>query len=81
VEFGQVASIASGKPVRPSQQTISTSLIPRLASSAHTPAQNLAPSAVWTQIPSTCSGAVHIHSDGDVGGLVAHLSAIFDLDY
>src|SRR5438309_7565734 len=51
---GQVASIASGNPVRPSQQTISTSRTPRLRSSAQTPAQNLAPSVGCTQIPSTC---------------------------
>ena len=38
------------KPVSPSQRTISTSRTPRLASSAQTPAQNLAPSWVWIQI-------------------------------
>src|SRR4029453_3378042 len=54
VAKGQVAAMASGKPVRPSQQTMSTSRIPRLASSAQTPAQNLAPSVASTQIPSTC---------------------------
>ena len=54
VVCGQVASTASGKPVSPSQQTISTSRTPRLRSSAHTPAQNFAPSVAWTQIPSTC---------------------------
>ena len=54
VAWGQVASIASGSPVSPSQHTISTSLIPRLASSAHTWAQNLAPSLAWTQMPRTC---------------------------
>src|SRR5215203_800892 len=51
---GQVASIASGNPVSPSQQAINTSWTPRLRSSANTPAQNFAPSAVCTQIPSTC---------------------------
>jgi hypothetical protein len=54
VACGQVASIASGNPVSPSQQTISTSRTPRLRSSAHTPAQNFAPSAACTQMPSTC---------------------------
>jgi hypothetical protein len=43
VECSQVVSIASGKPVSPSQQTISTSLMPRLASSTHTPAHTLRP--------------------------------------
>lgn len=51
---GQVASIASGSPVSPSQQAISTSRTPRLRSSASTPAQNFAPSVCCTQIPSTC---------------------------
>jgi hypothetical protein len=46
--------MASGNPVSPSQQTISTSRMPRLRSSAHTPAQNFAPSLACTQIPSTC---------------------------
>ena len=68
VAWGQVASIASGSPVSPSHpppralrsraggapSTISTSLIPRLASLAHTWAQNLAPSLARTQIPRTC---------------------------
>lgn len=40
----QVASMASGSPVRPSQHTMSTSLTPRLARFAHTDAQNFAPS-------------------------------------
>ena len=52
--WGQVASIASGSPVSPSQQTNSTSRTPRLASSAQTPAQNFAPSLFCTQMPSTC---------------------------
>src|SRR5215217_6815244 len=52
--LGKVASMASGKPVSPSTQAINTSCIPRLRSSANTPAQNLAPSDVCTQMPSTC---------------------------
>jgi len=54
VVCGQVASMASGNPVSPSRHTMSTSRTPRLRSSAHTPAQNFAPSVAWTQIPSTC---------------------------
>ena len=54
MEPGQVASIASGRPVSPSQHTISTSATPRLASSAHTRAQKEAPSSACTQIPRTC---------------------------
>ena len=54
MESGQVASTASGKPVSPSQHTISTSCTPLLARSAHTWAQKEAPSPSWIQIPSTC---------------------------
>lgn len=54
IACGQVVSMASGNPLSPSQQTMSTSFTPRLASSAHTPAQNLAPSDACTQMPSTC---------------------------
>ena len=42
-------SRAGGAP-----STISTSLTPLLASSAHTCAQKEAPSSAWTQIPRTC---------------------------
>ena len=68
VVSGQVASIASGKPVSPSQQTINTSSTPRLRSSVQTPARNLAPSLACTQIPSTCF-TVQVDPDRDVGGL------------
>ena len=39
------------EPVSPSQQAINTSCMPRLRSSANTPAQNFAPSAVCTRSP------------------------------
>ncbi len=77
----QVASIASANPVSPSQQTMSTSRMPRLASSAQTPAQNFAPSLVWTQMPSTCLMPSMSTPDRDVGGLVAHVGAVADLDH
>ena len=54
IAFGQVASMASGRPPSPSQQTNRTSLMPRLRSSASTPAQNRAPSEAAIQMPSTC---------------------------
>ena len=54
VVSGQVASIASGSPLSPSQQAIRTSRTPRFDSSAQTQAQNFAPSVFCTQIPSTC---------------------------
>lgn len=50
MESGQVASTASGRPVSPSQHTISTSCTPLLARSAHTWAQKEAPSPSWIQI-------------------------------
>ena len=40
---GKTASMASGKPVRPSTQAIRTSLRPRFLSSVNTDNQNLAP--------------------------------------
>ena len=62
VAWGQVASIPSGSPVSPSHpppralrsRAGGAPLIPRLASLAHTWAQNLAPSLARTQIPRTC---------------------------
>jgi hypothetical protein len=54
IALPQVASIASGRPLRPSQHTNSTSLIPRLRNSASTPPQNRDPSAAPSQMPSTC---------------------------
>src|SRR6266851_5264371 len=54
IALGQAASIASGSPPSPSQQTNRTSLMPRLRSSVSTPIQKRAPSAAASQIPSTC---------------------------
>ena len=54
VALGQVATIASGRPLSPSQHTNRASLIPRLRSSASRPAQNRDPSAAPSQMPSTC---------------------------
>src|SRR5215207_4376848 len=79
--FGQVASIACGKPVSPSQQAISTSATPRLRSSASTPAQNLAPSEVCTQIPSTCLIPSQSTPTARWGGLVADLMVVTDLHH
>jgi hypothetical protein len=53
IALGQVASIASGRPPSPSQQTIRVSRTPRLRSSASTPAQNRAPSAAAIRTPSS----------------------------
>src|SRR5690606_6044111 len=79
IESGQVASIASGNPVSPSQQTMSTSRTPRLASSAQTPAQNFAPLGGLDPDAQDMLDPVHVDADGDVRGLVAHMPAIADL--
>ena len=50
---GKVASIASGKPFRPSTQLIKTSWTPRRLRSLSTASQNLAPSVSCHQIPRT----------------------------
>lgn len=63
---GQVASIASRKPVSPSQHTINTSWTPRLASWAHTAAPDLAPSEAWTQIPVHVFDAVEVDTNCDM---------------
>lgn len=78
---GQVASIASRKPVSPSQHTINTSWTPRLASCAHTDAQNLAPSDAWTQIPVHVFDAVEVDTDRDVGMTVHDPVLVTDLDH
>ncbi len=54
----QAASMASGKSVGKSRQTISTSWRPRLANSAQTDAQNFAPSVACTQMSRTLSADV-----------------------
>ena len=53
--WGQVASMASGRPFSPSQQTNNTSATPRLRISVSTLSQNLAPSPPSpSHTPSTC---------------------------
>ena len=54
IALGHVASTASGRPLSPSQHTISASAMPRLAISAHTCARKEAPSLSWTHMPGTC---------------------------
>jgi hypothetical protein len=50
---GKVASIASGRPLRPSTQAISTSATARRRGSLSTASQNLAPSVSCHQMPRT----------------------------
>ena len=51
--LGKTASIASGKPLRPSTQQIRMSCTPRCLSSVRTCIQNFAPSVSWNHMPST----------------------------
>jgi hypothetical protein len=74
---GQVAAIASPNPVSPSTQAISTSLTPRLASSAHTPAQKLGLDPDAQDVTDT----VDVDADGNVSGLVADLMTVANLDH
>ena len=53
IACGQIEPTASGSPDSPSQQTISTSRMPRLRSSVSTPSQNRAPSLASIHMPST----------------------------
>src|SRR6185369_17853919 len=50
---GNTLSIAWGKPFSPSMHAINTSFTPRFFSSVSTPSQNLAPSLLLVQRPST----------------------------
>ncbi len=75
----QVASMASGYPVRASQHTMSTSRIPRLRDSAQTPAQNVATFGGLNPDPQHVLHAVQIDTDGDVSGLVTDGVAVTDL--
>src|SRR5436309_10491445 len=67
---GKTASIASGKPVRPSVQTKSTSLTPRLRSSVMTLVQKRAPSLFSIQRPRQSRSPSSV-TDRDVDGLLA----------
>ena len=53
VVWGKTASIASGKPLRPSTQQIRMSRTPRCFSSVRTCIQNFEPSVAWNHMPST----------------------------
>src|SRR6266508_1796010 len=68
---GKTASIASGKPVRPSVQTKSTSLTPRFLSSVSTLVQKRAPSVFSIQAEAV-TFAVERDADRDVHRLLAH---------
>jgi len=78
MEFGQVASTASGSPFSPSQHTIKTSWIPRLAKSAHTEAQNDAPSLSSDPQSQNALDAIYINANCHITGLVDYAVAIAD---
>src|SRR6058998_2671256 len=77
---GKTASIASGKPVRPSVQTKSTSLTPRLRSSVMTLVQKRAPSLFSIQRPRQSRSPSSVNPDRDVDGLLAHDLLVADRD-
>ena len=54
--WGKTASMAWGKPFRPSTTVIKMSCTPRLSRSFGTLAQNLAPSLAWNHSPRTSRG-------------------------
>src|SRR6266550_1340809 len=69
---GKTASIASGNPVRPSVQTKSTSLTPRLRSSVSTLVQKRAPSLFSIHRPRQSRVPFERDADRDVDRLLAH---------
>ena len=69
--WGKTASIASGKPARPSTQAIRTSSTPRWRRSLRTASQNLAPSVSCHQIPERFAVAVDADADGQIAGASA----------
>src|SRR2546422_1686134 len=80
--WGQVARMASGKPFKPSQQTMKVSWMPRLRNSVSTLIQNLAPSPPARADPQAqhVAFAVHVDAHGDIDGPVGDL-AVADLDH
>ena len=82
VVLGHTASMASAKPVSPSQQTTSTSVTPRFLSSVMTPSQNLAPSSpLPSHRPNTCLRPSTSTGHGDIDGPVHHHMIGTDFDH
>src|SRR6266581_4565245 len=77
---GKTASIASGKPVRPSVQTKSTSVTPRFLSSVSTLVQKRAPSVFSIQRPRQSRSPSSVTPDRDVHRLLAHDLLVADRD-
>jgi hypothetical protein len=78
---GKVASIASGKPVRPSTQAITTSSTPRRLRSLRTERQNLSPSVSCHQDPQHLAFAVTAHAEREVAGAVLDRAVLAHLHH
>src|SRR5215216_2481591 len=76
---GNVASIASGKPLRPSTQAIRTSSTPRRRRSLRTASQNLE-LGVLPPDPEHLAVAVAGDPEGEIAGPGAHRAVFSDLD-
>ena len=70
--LGKIASIASGKPFRPSTQQIRMSCTPRCLRSVRTCIQNFAPSVCWNHIPSTSRSPSMVIAKRQVARLALH---------
>ena len=81
VAAGRVALMASGNPVRPSQQTMSTSRTPRLRSWSAHPGPEFRALGCLHPDPEYVFDPVEIHPDGEVRGSVADLVAVADLHH
>ena len=78
VALGQVAPIASGRPARPSQHTMRTSLIPRLRSSVMTLHPEPGTLVGFDPDAQEPLDAVDVDTHGQVAGLDPHRPAITD---
>lgn len=77
---GNTDPIASGRPVSPSQQAISTSRSPRLRSCVRTDCQNFAPLRVGDPHAQDVLAALHIDTHDQVGGLHRDHTPVLDPD-
>src|SRR3954452_3210916 len=76
---GKTASIASGKPLRPSTQQISTSRTPRCLSSVRTCSQNFAPLGLLKPHPKHVTVSVDGDTQRAVASAALHAAALADL--
>src|SRR4051794_20382866 len=77
---GKTASIASGKPFRPSTQQISTSETPRCLSSVRTCRGELRALGLRTPHPEHVTVAVDGDAQGEIAGAALHGPALAELE-